>query len=439
MCYASRHCSHAESKLGPTDGELLAMVYACEKFHSYIAGSHFTLITDHAALVTINESRTKNAKLARWAMRLANYDFTIKHRAGRVHNNADGLSRARAAPAPDTPAPDACLIEELVVNEGLLTAALHCLETDRHIDGDPHPPLPADESPIPEQLLGPRQLLLEAAPCTACNQHLPPDAPNTLVCDRCNAPFHLRCTSLTHVPPTSWYCKTCTRHIHARGIQCPTEDVELQRYLLDGTCTPTLKQAFSQQARHLSYTHCLHSWRDGKWVPYPTTGLRTLLMEEVHTRHHHIGGEKMCRLLQASCWWPTMLADCRKFVQTCFECQVSSGRVHGTWMGVIQPLPPGPRHTWQMDFITGVGPSGGPSHHILTLIDTFSKYCILTLTKDRKSSTVASILATKLFAYFGNPTCIQCDNGTEFKGAVASLCASRNIHLQRSLPYSSHV
>ena len=94
MSYASCHCSLAESKLGPMDDKLLAMVYACGKFHSYIVGTHFTLVTDHAALVTINESRTKNAKLARWAMRLASYDFTIKHRAGRVHNNADGLSRA---------------------------------------------------------------------------------------------------------------------------------------------------------------------------------------------------------------------------------------------------------------------------------------------------------------------------------------------------------
>ena len=145
------------------------MVYACEKFHSYIAGTHFTLVTDHAALVTINESRTKNAKLARWAMRLASYDFTIKHRAGRVHNNADGLSRARAAPSPDTPPPDQALTDELLIDEASLALAIEALDADRDVDGTPHPTLPADSSPVPSQLLGPRQLLLEAAPCTACN------------------------------------------------------------------------------------------------------------------------------------------------------------------------------------------------------------------------------------------------------------------------------
>ena len=156
ICYASRHCSLAESKLGPTDGELLAMVYACKKFHHYIAGTHFTIITDHAALVTLNESKTKNAKLARWAMRLACYDCTIKHRPGRVHNNADGLSRARAAPSADTPAPDSCLLEELHVDAAKLNDAIECLANDRCIDGTPHPSLPADASPLPEQLLGPR-------------------------------------------------------------------------------------------------------------------------------------------------------------------------------------------------------------------------------------------------------------------------------------------
>jgi transposase InsO family protein len=92
-----------------------------------------------------------------------------------------------------------------------------------------------------------------------------------------------------------------------------------------------------------------------------------------------------------------------------------------------------------MDFITGVGPSGGPTYHVLTMIDAFSKYCILTLAKDRKSATVAHALTTKLFAYFGTPTVIQCDNGTEFKGDVNSLCAAKGVRLQRSLPYSSHV
>ena len=51
VAYASWNCSVVEAKLGPTDGELLAMIYALEKFHPYIARSKVVMVTDHAALV----------------------------------------------------------------------------------------------------------------------------------------------------------------------------------------------------------------------------------------------------------------------------------------------------------------------------------------------------------------------------------------------------
>lgn len=78
-----------------------------------------------------------------------------------------------------------------------------------------------------------------------------------------------------------------------------------------------------------------------------------------------------------------------------------------------------------MDFITGLGQGGGPTYHVLTLIDAFSKFCVLTLTTDRQSQTVAHVLNTKLFAYFGAPQVIQCDNGPEFKGMVGQICEAK--------------
>jgi len=140
ISYASRTCSAAEAKLGPTDGELLAIIYACDKFHSYIAGTKFVIVTDHSALTYLQDAKNKNPKLARWAMQLAVYDFTVKHRPGRVHNNADGLSRAHAAPSPDTPPPDTTAIETVSIapapQPDLLTAALEAYAADTAIDGD---------------------------------------------------------------------------------------------------------------------------------------------------------------------------------------------------------------------------------------------------------------------------------------------------------------
>ena len=83
VSYASRTCTEAESKLSSTHGELLALVWAFEKFHSYIAGTPVIVITDNQAVAHLESTRNTNPRLARWAMRLACYDFKIKHRAGK--------------------------------------------------------------------------------------------------------------------------------------------------------------------------------------------------------------------------------------------------------------------------------------------------------------------------------------------------------------------
>lgn len=94
IAYASKQCPSSPAKLGSTDGELLAILFGIEKFHHYLSAVPFTLVTDHGALVHLNSGKNSNAKFARYALRLAPYDFRVRHRKGTAHANADGLSRA---------------------------------------------------------------------------------------------------------------------------------------------------------------------------------------------------------------------------------------------------------------------------------------------------------------------------------------------------------
>jgi hypothetical protein len=87
-------------------------VFAVTKFHTYLAGAQFVVVTDHAALQHLHHAKTKNPKLARWALLLSNYDFQVQYRPGKVHGNADGLSRSRQADIPTNENPDA-LVEAL--------------------------------------------------------------------------------------------------------------------------------------------------------------------------------------------------------------------------------------------------------------------------------------------------------------------------------------
>lgn len=76
------------------------MLYALTKFHTFLAGSPFTVVVDNAALQYLQSAKSTNNKLARWAIRLSAYDFKVKHRPGRHHGNVDGLSRAAQLPPP---------------------------------------------------------------------------------------------------------------------------------------------------------------------------------------------------------------------------------------------------------------------------------------------------------------------------------------------------
>ena len=62
-------------------------------FRTYLEGSTFTVQTDHNPVTHLGNLKDSHGRLARWALSLLPYDFAIVHRSGKVHANADGLSR----------------------------------------------------------------------------------------------------------------------------------------------------------------------------------------------------------------------------------------------------------------------------------------------------------------------------------------------------------
>ena len=73
-------------------------MFGVKKFHSYLYGQRFTLLTDHQPLVTILGSRTgvpllAVARMQRWSLILAAYQYENEYRKSAEHANADALSR----------------------------------------------------------------------------------------------------------------------------------------------------------------------------------------------------------------------------------------------------------------------------------------------------------------------------------------------------------
>ena len=93
ISYAARSLSKAERNYSTTRKELLALVWAMEHFSPYLIGKQFKARTDHNALRWLQNFKEPKGQVARWIERLAVFDFEIEHRAGRMHGNADGMSR----------------------------------------------------------------------------------------------------------------------------------------------------------------------------------------------------------------------------------------------------------------------------------------------------------------------------------------------------------
>ncbi|KAL5007119.1 hypothetical protein ScPMuIL_015925, partial [Solemya velum] len=90
--YSTTH-SAPERKYSVTRKELLAVIKAIKHFRHYLYGREFVLRTDHASLRWLMGFKEPQGQIARWLEFLSSYQFTIEHRVGSKHLNADALSR----------------------------------------------------------------------------------------------------------------------------------------------------------------------------------------------------------------------------------------------------------------------------------------------------------------------------------------------------------
>lgn len=95
IAYASRSLTKTEKEYSQIDKEAC---WGVQKFHTYLYGRHFTLITDHKTLVSIFHPEKQlpamtTARLQRYAIFLSSHNYSIEYRKTASHGNADGLSR----------------------------------------------------------------------------------------------------------------------------------------------------------------------------------------------------------------------------------------------------------------------------------------------------------------------------------------------------------
>lgn len=94
IAYISRSLNKNERNFTTTERECLAVIYAIERFRAYVEGAKFTVVTDHYSLKWLKELKSPTGRLARWSLRLQQYDYEVIHRKGSEMALPDALSRA---------------------------------------------------------------------------------------------------------------------------------------------------------------------------------------------------------------------------------------------------------------------------------------------------------------------------------------------------------
>lgn len=427
--YASRRTTDTEAKYCSYKGELLAVLFAVEKFQPYLLGLPFRLVVDNHALAFLNKGKQHSATLARWALRLQEFTFDVVHRPGTSHANVDGLSRmypehpaAEGAPQEEEPqGTRAVALLNAAPAAGAVLALEQAAEREPEVFG------------VYMLRVEPQTGLVSAdLACEECGQTA--DDANMVLCDHCNRGWHRQCASSEAQYRETWYeywyCDAC---IDADMLDPsdPTQDLELLHYMRTGTYPEDMvdtraKARVRMRARHFELgppgpRGLLYH----QGLPVPPYPQRFEIMRLAHTDMGHRSARPVTSVIRSHFWWPTLSKDVAAFIKNCAAC-----RDRPKLPRAVRPLQPIPfankLQRWGLDCGV-ISRSVSPRGFVLA-VEYHTKWVeAVPLVGPPDSGVIARFFRDNILARYGPPLLVICDNGSEFSGEFDRLCAEHNV------------
>ncbi|GBG66017.1 hypothetical protein CBR_g54997 [Chara braunii] len=144
--------------------------------------------------------------------------------------------------------------------------------------------------------------------------------------------------------------------------------------------------------------------------------LRSLFLGEYHDATGHFGYKETRVNLVQRFWWPGMLDDAKKYVETCHVCHRDKPRTQAP-LGLLKPLPipAGPGQSVSMDFMDTLVTSRSGKRHIFIIIDRFTKYArLIAMPETARTEHVIKLFSDNWVRDFGLPKSIISDRDVRF-------------------------
>ena len=391
IAYHSYSLSNSERSYCTTKRELLAVVHSIRKLRYYLSSQPFTVRTDHAALQWLLNFKDTDGILARWLTTLSKYSFTLVHRAGKNHSNADALSRrppVRKCPRvdcdhcrPATTPKETTIGQVMLTNETTSTSSTHAQDIPSWLDGFSLKELAQAQKrdPVLKNIIN------------LINSKSPRPHPSRL--RREGSEF-----------------KTYVRIWDELRI---VNDVLYRRCYQPPLATPRFQLVVPMEIR----TNILQACHD------------SLLAG-------HRGHTKTWAKIKTNFYWPNYQLDVKIWVRKCIPCAKKKGRP--TRSNKLLRDPSGePLDRLGIDIMGPLPTTQNDNKYIMVVIDHFTKYSEAYALKSHTAIDVSDVLVTQFISRFGIPKQLISDQGPEFMSDVFKhLCTMLSIEKLNTSPYS---
>lgn len=398
IAYGSHTLTATERRWSTFDRELWAIVWSIRHFRQYLTGHPFRIITDHKPLLGLRKMALDcdpTGRRARWALEIDPYEWTIEHKQGLKHSNADSLSRRPcrsedgspvretipvnsdygqreiAGFSPTIPQPTALTLSVQPATVNPSHDELLCLDLDRNTLRDAQIEDPVLQT-VREWVLG------DSRPPFAQLRGMPPE--------------------LRH------YWKEFPRLIILDSILC--------RRVRPPPGDPVYQVVVPNQLQKEVF-QMLHG----------------------HSLSGHFGSKRTIHNAVSRCYWPHMNRDITQWCLQCKTCEARRPQIPHQQAPMQNIVTSMPFEKIAAD-ITELPLSHKDNRYVLVVMDYFTKYMNLYALPDQTATTVAKCLFEDYICRHGVPRSLHTDQGRQFDSdLIKELCRFLGVRKTRTSAY----